>query len=1189
VEFLIELKGAGSAAAGIGARPGISRRIRGRLNPIASRGIALISTLAVVAIVTVLLVSFVSVVNQDRGATQNYGQALKADQIARGGLDTLVGYLRQEATDPTLNDYFSVTAGQTNMYSSMNASNMVPQKWGANAIPILVSYSGNNIYTNGSTAISLPAAASVTISNSLNGRSIPASRWLKPQLVEYAVTNEFPIPSWILVTRNGAAAATVQAATNSATTNGSYVIGRYAYVVYDTSGLIDVTVAGNPFSPGITPKGLLPWADLVQLDPDGIADADVGGLLAWRNAATQGANAATNSPYAAYITNTWATNGFMTVVNGDSTFLGRQDLINYLNSQKNGLSNALPYLTTFSRELNGPTWGPTTNGTMTTTNYQYLTSRTASNNFSNPLAFKAAVTNASSWSTAGSVRQYYPSMAPTNGEPVLKYRFPLNRLALLEQQKAGSSANAELLARYFGIDIAPDSLGLYRHWIYPTTNAKYKHNTNYILNDNDHVGAAVHIFSLDEVAAAGREPDFFELLKAGILSGSLGMVGRGDGIAAPTYSTPQAPRTDPDAMPDLQVIQIGANIMDQWDADNYPTTITYPGPQGIDTYGVENLPYIAQIYVGLKKTSPTNPQLTVPSAWMYFSLWNPHQPPAAAAAANPYPPLKIGILANTNADGNVGAGGPAYGLVYGMPSTGLSAAVNNDMWIPLQCSCAATPGFQSVNNNSNPHTNGIAFNYSPDQYRTNTVFSGGTVVSSESSSTVWTNVSPVSQNPAAISMQGFAMQPKLYPAGVGNPTGAPPGGSTNTGGATDGILTGITQTPWYTNTTQVLNGAQKNWTLYLALANFAPAMYFRDPNNPALYHPYGSYCGVVSNGSVTWGMTYPQPGGYTMSPGVTGRFPYLELTNAMNPAGDYSLVKSDPRTRRWGGAWSLGPHAGVALPSMDLYQSSQRGSQRSLKDPLFGATEGVSFDHTQWATNALGKPFTYQDPDGITRPGDSAAGGSPYAITQNSPGDGRPVVLNRPFTSVGELGYVFRDMPWKTLDFSSGQSADAGLLDYFTLEESPVEAGRVSPNTPYPEVLAALLTGAARNVSANSPAAIDPVVTQLTQDIAAVTGNAPAITRADLTRVMTNSAVMADMAGWPKTEREAVIRSLAESANTRTWNFMIDIIAQSGKYPPTAKNPDNFVVTGERRYWLHVAIDRYTGQVVDQQLEKVGE
>jgi hypothetical protein len=52
---------------------------------------------------------------------------------------------------------------------------------------------------------------------------------------------------------------------------------------------------------------------------------------------------------------------------------------------------------------------------------------------------------------------------------------------------------------------------------------------------------------------------------------------------------------------------------------------------------------------------------------------------------------------------------------------------------------------------------------------------------------------------------------------------------------------------------------------------------------------------------------------------------------------------------------------------------------------------------------------------------------------------------------------------------------------------------------------------------------------------------------------------------------------------------MIDVIAQSGRYPPTASALKDFVVEGEKRYWLHVAIDRFTGEVVDQQLEAVYE
>jgi hypothetical protein len=55
------------------------------------------------------------------------------------------------------------------------------------------------------------------------------------------------------------------------------------------------------------------------------------------------------------------------------------------------------------------------------------------------------------------------------------------------------------------------------------------------------------------------------------------------------------------------------------------------------------------------------------------------------------------------------------------------------------------------------------------------------------------------------------------------------------------------------------------------------------------------------------------------------------------------------------------------------------------------------------------------------------------------------------------------------------------------------------------------------------------------------------------------------------------------------------VIAQSGRYPPGATSLQNgFVVEGEQRYWIHqpvpgfgaadVAIDRFTGQVIDKQI-----
>ena len=113
------------------------------------------------------------------------------------------------------------------------------------------------------------------------------------------------------------------------------------------------------------------WIDLTQLT-NAINQSDVDNLIAWRNAQN-----CTN--YAAYATN-WATNGFMQVGQGDTAFLSRQELIKYAQQATNSAgvagdwTNALPYLTTFSRELNGPIGGPTFNST--TNGFTYLTSST---------------------------------------------------------------------------------------------------------------------------------------------------------------------------------------------------------------------------------------------------------------------------------------------------------------------------------------------------------------------------------------------------------------------------------------------------------------------------------------------------------------------------------------------------------------------------------------------------------------------------------------------------------------------------------------------------------------------------------------------------------------------------------------------------------------------------------------------
>src|SRR5436305_15343351 len=74
-----------------------------------------------------------------------------------------------------------------------------------------------------------------------------------------------------------------------------------------------------------------------------------------------------------------------------------------------------------------------------------------------------------------------------------------------------------------------------------------------------------------------------------------------------------------------------------------------------------------------------------------------------------------------------------------------------------------------------------------------------------------------------------------------------------------------------------------------------------------------------------------------------------------------------------------------------------------------------------------------------------------------------------------------------------------------------------------------------------------------------------------------------------KTRREVVPRAVSSVAQTRVWDLLIDVVAQSGRYPPGETDPKKFIVEGEQHYWLHVVVDRFTGQVIDRQVEVVKE
>jgi hypothetical protein len=220
------------------------------------------------------------------------------------------------------------------------------------------------------------------------------------------------------------------------------------------------------------------------------------------------------------------------------------------------------------------------------------------------------------------------------------------------------------------------------------------------------------------------------------------------------------------------------------------------------------------------------------------------------------------------------------------------------------------------------------------------------------------------------------------------------------------------------------------------------------------------------------------------------------------------------------------------------------------------------------------------------------------------------VMLNRPFRNVGELGYAFRTSAEatptpsptpKTLDFFTATSPDAPILDLFTYNTATVRAGTVNLNTQNPAVLAALLKGTVTaepsaspiGLAASNNAAASPTPNPNIGIIASTavgsegTLSKPALGRQDIPRLVAAAGNFISSA--TEEQKEAVARALGEVTQTRTWGLMIDVIAQSGRYPPSANGLSDFVVEGEKRYWLHIAIDRFTGEVIDHQLEEIFE
>jgi Putative Ig domain. len=418
--------------------------------------------------------------------------------------------------------------------------------------------------------------------------------------------------------------------------------------------------------------------------------------------------------------------------------------------------------------------------------------------------------------------------------------------------------------------------------------------------------------------------------------------------------------------------------------------------------------------------------------------------------------------------------------------------------------------------------------------------------------------------------------------------------------------------------------------------------------NGTAWVPYNHFVGIAdTNPSYSfrdsWITDAPLPVRDSSGPsGVPQAFSSGQLT--LSPPAVY--IKADPRATRFG-VFQMDTALTTAAsrillspwPSNDANVPNGFGGAvaTSFPGPVEHAPNRFSSAGYYPATFCINGPpdnppvrdnatTIYADNDKVTRPADaiypgaaSTTGSStPYYTTSTSY---HPIMLNRPFRNVAELGYVFRDLPWKTLDFFTDKSADAGLLDIFTINDGTqvldsgnnvigmapptTIAGSVNLDSLYLDpnnsnlapVAQPILAGALWDDSSSTVTATgsgDQTAQTMTKRLVNATSATPMQNKAELiTRSGLPTTILPKAANdlqAVKARREVVPRAMSSVSQTRVWNVLIDVVAQSGHFKPNATNLQNdFIVEGEQHYWVHVAIDRLTGQVLDKQIEVVNE
>ncbi|MEM6601082.1 MAG: hypothetical protein AAF649_06835, partial [Verrucomicrobiota bacterium] len=1207
------------------------------------------------------------------------------------------------------------------------------------------------------------ASTASTETASLNGRLMTPERWNKPLLMQAnsladpTPPSNFPAPDWILMARDGSNPSGNNIADIQWTTDGDgsqTVVGRYAFTIYNQGGLLDANVAGyssnavaalsgTNISNPVSVKPGTAYADLTQI---GLTqNTHVDRLVQWRNEATISAT----NPTASFFE--WATRnayGFLRPANqllagtqSDRQFVSRQQLIEFFDDDldaggNNAVLDALQYLGTFNRTRNQPSFyrmqGEDNSlpnydsGVNTVETFQTGTSSELSSNIGNsghnaetlinPILASITVPDPSSFPVSSDGRRF--DGAPFEaGEPLLKKRFPLSRLAWVTYK--GPSANvstsdplilelldegftqeylnlgtAENIRKAFGLTWSPGSGpgGLGGFWTYDRVaahNAPSASNAINNLYDDQNAGLGV--------ANQGREPDFFELIKATVHTGAIGRSLRPSQFLNGWESMLNF-SSDIHRRINNHIIQIGANIIDQADPDNYPTQIVFQDDafasqnRFMSFWGVEDLPYwYGMTIMNVILDEPQNPRpemgngkAAMPDRTLIGGLlqdpltaeqegqgvamqvpyvWNPHKEPSATLDPN-LSPEYLRITVTTATPDAWGSVGQRDGFTVMLESVG--------------------SGFNSMQKDSSGNDieletywdqdeNGIPLVQRNDV--TGTIDFSGEPATALYFNRTNSNVPDLHRQPTPLMIPDPS--PDRTPGNGRQHTGlfinntnllVTAGGLNRDIGAVEDVtgnsfvgfyMGGPYKLRWldsdssstYAHTANRLSDPGSAWNgrgfTYTLQYSTNPGSFSNNDwvTYKQIFIPYNA---VQADGTGDPGM----PVGHAVIPGENHPL-QAPLLDPANPSFTFAGNKNNKRV----GSIAVDPRTNRFVPGHRAMLPGFLNAGSRPDYPLLTDRPGSGLDQTHTnkgeykgavsKNNGMGSGSSnvIVDSDGVLRRtmggyvpdlkatfADTTVGIPTVTLNPSNLNEqyNRPVMLNRPFRTVGELGHVFTDIPWKNIDFFSPESGWTGFLDVFCINEdlnnNPVIAGKVDLNTRQAPVLAAILNGAYRAdenglapsvpgdpISSTDATALADALVNRTTDLTTA-GKGPLLNLADLVGryspgasnnlfdaapydgfsidlAVSGSATGAnpDPRNIVQRLREAPIRALAAAGQAGTWNLMIDLVTQTGKYPVTATDVNDFLVEAEKRIWLHVAIDRLTGEVIDQEIEVVTE